>query len=468
MYKTGDLIKNIEKLKIELKQIKYPQKIEADSISEGNPLVFLPILHFTLLSYSKYIAQLLLDNKYELFSKSDKEFINKIFKAMIELFNYKPSINPRQFFMNGYAEGKVIFCLEVIRLVKLEHNSQVKKAYSVNVKNINVVKRNKSNDSFRSNKSTDRAKDDFVNYNNYNTNSNHNKIRIINHQNESETFEEPEIKSPKFRDDEKVDYINNNNNKNNHKTNYKFNENFVKNFNTEKTNKNTNESFRIDNEQNESETENFVITTNQFQNEPKKPIFIPKLNRNKQQVEKYDSLGDPRINESGAKSHSNDFSAIIGMINGLAGSIKEMTSKIDNFKITIEERVNRMEAEISLIKNKVNILESAKKKTGVNNSEANLNLSENNEHIFSFADDQPINKETQHEENKAIPYSNMLNVQNIQQQFSTSNNSHNKFKERALNSGSKYSKMNNEIKETDSIIERAARQFKVAQNLLLD
>ena len=228
MYKTGDLIKNIEKLKIELKQIKYPEKIDADSISEGNPLVFLPILHFTLLSYSKYIAQLLLDNKYELFSKSDKEFVNKIFQAMINLFNYRPSINPRQFFMNGYAEGKVIFCLEVIRLVKLEHNSQLKKAYSVNVKNTNAVKRNKSNDSFRSNKSTDRGREDFVNYNNYNTNSNHNKIRIINHQNENNELEEPEIKSPKFRDDEKVDY---NNSKNNHKSNYKFNENFVKIFN---------------------------------------------------------------------------------------------------------------------------------------------------------------------------------------------------------------------------------------------
>ena len=61
---------------------------------------------------------------------------------------------------------------------------------------------------------------------------------------------------------------------------------------------------------------------------------MPKAIRNKSTLEKVDSLNEVRINDSSAKGPSNDFSAIIGMINGLAVSIKEMTSKIDNFKTT--------------------------------------------------------------------------------------------------------------------------------------
>ena len=68
MHKSGDINKNIEKLKIELKQIRYPETIDTSQMTDGNPLIFLPIIHYAFLSYSKYVAQYLFDNEYELFS----------------------------------------------------------------------------------------------------------------------------------------------------------------------------------------------------------------------------------------------------------------------------------------------------------------------------------------------------------------------------------------------------------------
>jgi hypothetical protein len=148
MYKTGDISQNFERLKIELKKIKYPvENIESENFSNGNPLFFLPIIHYVILDYSKYIAKVLYDNQYELFSKSDQDFISKAFKALIDLFNFKPNVTVKQFFSLGYAEAKVILCLEVIRIIKGEHNNLVKKAYSSKPP---VCKNKKVNDSFRS------------------------------------------------------------------------------------------------------------------------------------------------------------------------------------------------------------------------------------------------------------------------------------------------------------------------------
>ena len=62
MYKTGDLNKNLEKLKIELKQIKYPDLLDVDAASNGDPRVYLPILHYSFLVYSNFIAQHLTQN----------------------------------------------------------------------------------------------------------------------------------------------------------------------------------------------------------------------------------------------------------------------------------------------------------------------------------------------------------------------------------------------------------------------
>lgn len=150
MNKAGDLNKNMERLKNELRWIKFSDKIDMELLKSGNPMTFLQILHYVFLSYSKNIAQLLVDNNCEIFSKSDKDFIEKIFKALPIIFNYQPSITTKQFFSNGYTEAKLIFVVDTIKVVKQENQNLIKKQYNLqNLKNL----KNKNNESFRSAKS---------------------------------------------------------------------------------------------------------------------------------------------------------------------------------------------------------------------------------------------------------------------------------------------------------------------------
>ena len=191
MHKSGDLNKNIEKLKNELRLIKFSDNIDIDLLKDGNPMVFLPILHYVFLSYSKHIAQLLLDNEYELFSKSDRDFIEKIFKALINLFNFKPNITIKQFFTNNYAEAKIIFCYDIIKIIKQENNTIIKKQYiPTNLKTVKNIK-NKNNESFRSakssnsNKITNNIEEDFINYqykeNTNSYNKSNPKYKVVKH-----------------------------------------------------------------------------------------------------------------------------------------------------------------------------------------------------------------------------------------------------------------------------------------------
>lgn len=509
MYKTGDLLKNIEKLKIELKQIKYPEKIEVDCLTEGNPLFFLPILHFSLLSYSKHVAEYLLENQYELFSKSDKEFVNKIFKAMIELFNYKPTLNPRQFFMSGYAEAKVIFCLEVIRLVKLEHNKLLKKAFSVSVKNTNAstLNKNKSklNDSYRSNKSTNSnisnlpARDDFLDY------SSNDRVKVVNHQKSNLRKEldvslkneiDVQMASPKFNDDEKIEYNGRSGSKK-----YNFNQNFTKNLGVKNGKNNCDQ---LPSKINQDEVQIYSNNTKHNNNIlPASDVF----DREKDEFQE-----QPK--------QSQNFSSVIEIINSLASSIRDMTIKIDTFKNSIEDRVSKLEAEISLVKNKVHIIESnCSNKTAENKSIQNitnngnkismsisesysnsnmLNQSsiENNEHIFSFADDQlnvvntlhnqELFNKVEHNHNNhkystlsapqnrstinQIGTSNFSSTNHNQQIPRMQNNSQQSFQNNQVSPQPFMNKISTkiltDIEDTDSIIQKVANRFKETQKLL--
>ena len=130
MFRTGDIQKNIEKLRIELHQIKYPDKPDSEILRSGNPEIFLPIIHYSLFNYSKYVADFLNQNNYNMFAKCDLDFINSAFKSLIKLFNYKPSLSTKQFFSEGFVEAKVILCSDIINLVKTKHSQLCKKAYS--------------------------------------------------------------------------------------------------------------------------------------------------------------------------------------------------------------------------------------------------------------------------------------------------------------------------------------------------
>lgn len=436
MHKSGDLLKNIEKLKVELKQIKFPEKLDHDSAIEGYPFVFLPILHYALLNYSPYVAQLLHENDYDLFSKNDKEFIAKLFKAMIDLFNHKPLLNPQQFFKNGYAEAKVLLCIDVIEIVKGEHNKQVKRQYKPQ-----NLKRpcSRGNDSFRSIK--DEANTSNISTSKGRETKNDNpKVKIINHRLEGDNRN---IKATKPSQSNPVvcymkDYYTDSNllddlREDEILVSPKFNEaniSLPKYFEPEDK--------RDENKKNlKEEMEINVVDSSEDFPHGGKSVYS----------EEKQTVHDTPIDKG--RSHSKipamEFSSLVNIINALADSVKQMTTKVDEFKTSVETRVSKLEGEVSLIKNKLILMEN---KTKANLTES---LNSNDEHIFSFAmEDKKTETMRQHDINDHSQHSK-----------------YNTYKERKFkNVNEATNKILNNVIDTDSIIERVEKRFRETQKLL--
>ena len=379
--KTGDIKGNTESLIRNLKLIKYPSQSNYKILSSGNPEIYLPIIHYSLFNYSPLVAKFLSDKHYDMYAKNDLDFINTAFKCLMTLFNYKPDINTNQFFSNGYAEGKVILCKEIIDIVLQKDSELSKKKKSYNNKY-----------------SKDIYKNDNINRNNMNNN--------INNDNNN---------SPRFHE------LNNSKNSNNKKNGNSDNNSIYIDENNNSGNNNSmnnnNDFNNINNNFNASlpmnsipiptpKPQNFFAKNNKdnFNNiQSSVQSFKPKINNsNNNQLEIYDSSQDfplggrvydsSSVNNSSQMNNNNinvqsstksnnsiDFNSIVKIITSLSESVNQMVNKIQTFKDNIEDRLNKVEAEIVLIKNKQNYLDS--KINNMNNSK-NKNDGEINDGSF--------------------------------------------------------------------------------------
>ena len=92
-YVKGDIRANFEKLRSELRQIKYINPLEQGQVMDGIPLGFLPIVHHALLVYSPLVAKFISEKGFELQAKSDYRFIENTYKLLLDHFQgYKPQI----------------------------------------------------------------------------------------------------------------------------------------------------------------------------------------------------------------------------------------------------------------------------------------------------------------------------------------------------------------------------------------
>ena len=93
-HSLGDLNNSFEKLRHELRLLKYPQAqtMTLETFAEGLPPVFLPIIHHTLLEYSPLISAYITEVGFDLYAKNDLRFIESTYKLLLTQFNYKPSI----------------------------------------------------------------------------------------------------------------------------------------------------------------------------------------------------------------------------------------------------------------------------------------------------------------------------------------------------------------------------------------
>lgn len=118
---VGDLTNNREKLRNELKAIKYSEPINIKGLTEGHPSTSLPIIHFCLLGFSKLVAEHLTEQGHDLYMKNDYSFMETVFKILRQHFNYRPVLTIGQFLSIGYAERKILMCLDVINIMKEKH-----------------------------------------------------------------------------------------------------------------------------------------------------------------------------------------------------------------------------------------------------------------------------------------------------------------------------------------------------------
>ena len=116
MLSTGDLNGKVNTLNTALRNIKYSKVLGEDF--SGNAQLLLPILHHLLLHYSPLILPLHWQSLGFSFSTcKDSIFISSLYSLLLQEFSYKPALSVPQFFSLGFAERKLIFMIDTIRLI---------------------------------------------------------------------------------------------------------------------------------------------------------------------------------------------------------------------------------------------------------------------------------------------------------------------------------------------------------------
>ena len=379
--KTGDIKGNIESLIRNLKLIKYPSQTSFKILSSGNPEIYLPIIHYSLFNFSSVVAKFLSDKNYDMYAKNDLDFINTAFKCLMTLFNYKPDINTNQFFSNGYAEAKIILCKEIIDLV-LQKDSELSKKKKGNKYSKDI-------------------------YKNENNNNNSPRFHELNNSKNS---------NKKSKTNNNSNYINDNQeNSNNDSDMNNINNNF-------------NASLPMNNIPVPTPKPQYLISknnSNMSNIQASVQSFKPKGNN---QFEIYDSTQDYPLggqnyessmnnnsinNQNNSNNNSIDFNSVVKIITSLSESVSQMVNKIEKFKINIEDRLSKVEAEIVLIKNKQNYLESKiNSNDNSNNNSTSAHISNNN-YLYE-------NQKNNNSENISIKENNISNY-NINNNYNENN-----------------------------------------------
>jgi hypothetical protein len=121
MHAVGDLQNNLDRLRSELRKARYEGDLQLDALARGDPSGFLPLLHFTLLHYSRCVARWLTDLGHELYAKNDARFVETVYRLARQDLNYHHSLTCKQFLSAGFAERKVLFVIDLLQLCRNKH-----------------------------------------------------------------------------------------------------------------------------------------------------------------------------------------------------------------------------------------------------------------------------------------------------------------------------------------------------------
>ncbi|ELT93312.1 hypothetical protein CAPTEDRAFT_125185 [Capitella teleta] len=118
---TGDLKNNLRKLISAIKGVEYPGDPDIEALSQGSSEAFLVIYHHAFLDYSRPVAQLIVEKNIDLSGKSDGRFVEGMYKALREIFSFKPALTQSQFFSRAFSEQKIIMGTEILQKIKEKH-----------------------------------------------------------------------------------------------------------------------------------------------------------------------------------------------------------------------------------------------------------------------------------------------------------------------------------------------------------
>lgn len=139
---TGDLKRSLRNLEQVLRSLNYPQEVDCIGLVKGDTAASLPIISYSLTSYSPYVAELLVEANIELIAKNDLRFIDTVYKLLRDQFNYKPILTKKQFLQCGFAEWKIQIVCDILNCVMKKHKelSSFDKIPSQQRKKISSVK----------------------------------------------------------------------------------------------------------------------------------------------------------------------------------------------------------------------------------------------------------------------------------------------------------------------------------------
>ncbi|XP_077000439.1 centrosomal protein of 44 kDa isoform X2 [Tamandua tetradactyla] len=118
---TGDLKRSLRNLEQVLRLLNYPKDVDCIGLIKGETAASLPIISYSLTSYSPYVAELLMESNVEIIAKNDLRFIDAVYKLLRNQFNYKPILTKTQFLQNGFAEWKIQIICDILNCVMKKH-----------------------------------------------------------------------------------------------------------------------------------------------------------------------------------------------------------------------------------------------------------------------------------------------------------------------------------------------------------
>ncbi|XP_064129636.1 centrosomal protein of 44 kDa isoform X6 [Loxodonta africana] len=118
---TGDLKRSLRNLEQVLRSLNYPKEVDCIGLIKGDTAASLPIISYSLTSYSPYVAELLMESNVELIAKNDLRFIDAVYKLLRDQFNYKPILTKKQFLQCGFAEWKIQIICDILNFVMKKH-----------------------------------------------------------------------------------------------------------------------------------------------------------------------------------------------------------------------------------------------------------------------------------------------------------------------------------------------------------